>query len=114
MEEIERVAGNLIILERGRLKHMSPPDDFRARVSHWIADIPFQGPEPRSVPGLLQVRRLDGLHHFLVMDQDDRFAEFLRAAGARSVQSMPVSLDRAINGFLAKGHAASAAVQATQ
>jgi ABC-2 type transport system ATP-binding protein len=108
MDEIERVAGNLIILERGQLRHMSPPEDFCARIRHWIADIPFQGPEPRSVPGLLQVRRLDGLHHYLVLDQDDRFAEFLRAAGARSVQSMPVNLDRAVNVFLAKDHAAPA------
>lgn len=109
MEEIERVASNLIILERGRLKHMSPPDDFCARVSHWIADIPFKGPELCSVPGLLQARRLDGLHHYLVLDQGAGFAEFLRASGARSVQSMPVSLDRAVNGFLAKDHAAPAA-----
>ena len=109
MEEIERVAGNLIILERGRLKHMSAPEDFRARISHWIADIPFKGPAPESVPGLLQARRLDGLHHYLVLDQDADFADFLRAAGARSIQSMPVSLDRAINGFLAKEHAAPAA-----
>jgi ABC-2 type transport system ATP-binding protein len=108
MDEIERVANNLIILERGQLKHMSPPDDFRARISHWIADIPFKGPEPRCVPGLLQARQLDGLHHYLVIDQDVGFAEFLRAAGARSVQSMPVSLDRAVNGFLAKDHAAPA------
>jgi ABC-2 type transport system ATP-binding protein len=109
MDEIERVAANLIILERGQLRHMSPPEDFCARIRHWIADIPFKGPEPRSVPGLLQVRRLDGLHHYLVLDQDDRFAEFLRAAGARSVQSMPVNLDRAVNVFLAKDHAAPAA-----
>ena len=30
-------------------------------------------------------------------------------AGARSVQCMPVSLDRAVNGFLAKNHAAPTA-----
>jgi ABC-2 type transport system ATP-binding protein len=109
MEEIERVADNLIILERGQLKHMSAPDDFCARVTHWIADIPFQGPSPATVPGLLQVQRIDGLHHYLVFDQDEGFAEFLRDAGARSLQSMPVSLDRAVNGFLAKNHAAPAA-----
>jgi ABC-2 type transport system ATP-binding protein len=109
MEEIERVADNLIILERGALKNMSPPDDFRARVTHWIADMPFKGPAPASVPGLLQVQRLDGLHHYLVLDQDEHFAAFLRAAGARSVQSMPVGLDRAVNGFLAKNHATPAA-----
>lgn len=109
MEEIERVADNLIILELGRLMHMSAPEDFCARVSHWVADIPFKGPEPATIPGLLERQRLDGLHHYLVLDQDAAFAEFLRGAGARSIQSMPVSLDRAVNAFLAKNHAAPAA-----
>ena len=109
MEEIERVADNLIILERGQLKNMSAPEDFTARVSHWVADVPFKGPELHTVPGLLEVQRLDGLHHYLVLDQDAGFERFLREAGARSVQSMPVSLDRAVNAFLAKNHAAPAA-----
>jgi ABC-2 type transport system ATP-binding protein len=109
MEEIERVADNLIILERGQLKNMSAPEDFTARVSHWVADVPFKGPERHTVPGLLEVQRLDGLHHYLVLDQDDGFERFLREAGARNVQSMPVSLDRAVNAFLAKNHAAPAA-----
>ena len=109
MEEIERVADNLIILERGQLKHMSAPEDFTARVSHWVADVPFKGPELHTVPGLLEVQRLDGLHHYLVLDQDDGFEHFLRASGARNVQSMPVGLDRAVNAFLTKNHAAPAA-----
>ena len=109
MEEIERVADNLIILERGQLKNMSAPEDFTARVSHWVADVPFKGPELHTVPGLLEVQRLDGLHHYLVLDQDAGFERFLRASGARNVQSMPVSLDRAVNAFLAKNHAAPAA-----
>jgi ABC-2 type transport system ATP-binding protein len=109
MEEVERVADNLVILERGRLVSMSEPDDFRARVSLWIADIPFKGPDPHSIPGLLQAQRIDGLHHYLVLDRDDSFEAFLRASGARSVQAMPVSLDRAVNGFLARNHAAPAA-----
>ena len=109
MEEIERVADNLIILERGQLKNMSAPEDFTSRVALWVADIPFKGPDPQSVPGLLEVQRLDGLHHYLVLDQDESFADYLRAQGARSIRSMPVSLDRAVNGFLAKNHAAPAA-----
>ena len=108
MEEIERVADNLIILERGQLKNMSAPEDFTARVSHWVADVPFKGPELHTVPGLLEVQRLDGLHHYLVLDQDEGFERFLRESGARNVQSMPVSLDRAVNAFLAKNHAAPA------
>ena len=109
MEEIERVADNLIILERGQLKNMSAPEDFCARVTHWVADVPFKGPDPHSVPGLLELQRLDGLHHYLVLDQDNGFERFLRDNGARNVQSMPVSLDRAVNAFLTKNHAAPAA-----
>jgi ABC-2 type transport system ATP-binding protein len=106
MEEIERVADNLIILEHGRLVNMSPPDDFRERVRYWVADIPFQGPDPRGVPGLLEVQKIDGLLHYVVLDRDEDFADFLRQHGARSVKGMPVSLDRAVNSFLAKNHAA--------
>ena len=62
---------------------------------------------------LLEMQRIDGLHHYVVLDQDEGFAEFLRAAGARSVQSMPVSLDRAVNSFLAKNHAAPAMAAGT-
>ena len=109
MEEIERVADNLIILERGQLKNMSAPEEFTSRVSHWVADVPFKGPQLHTVPGLLEVQRLDGLHHYLVLDQDEGFERFLRECGARNVQSMPVSLDRAVNAFLAKNHAAPAA-----
>jgi ABC-2 type transport system ATP-binding protein len=106
MDEIERVADNLIILERGQLKHMSAPEDLCARVSHWVADVPVKGPDPAVIPGLLQLQRIDGLSHYLVLDQSDDFADFLRAQGARSMRSMPVGLDRAVNGFLARNHSA--------
>jgi len=106
MEEVERLADNLVILERGRLVCMSPPDEFCERVSHWIADVPFKGPDPETVPGLLQLQRLDGLHHYVVLDQDEGFRDFLAAAGAKKVQRQPVSLDRAVNAILAKNHAA--------
>ena len=109
MEEIERVADNLIILEQGRLVSLSAPEAFCERVRYWIADIPFKGPDRRTVPGLLQAQTIDGLCHYLVIDQGDGFADFLRAHGARNVQDMPVGLDRAVNGFLAKNHVGSSA-----
>ncbi|GAB3025584.1 hypothetical protein GCM10027285_04410 [Oleiagrimonas citrea] len=109
MEEVERVADNLIVMEHGRLMHMSAPEDFCARVRLWIADMPFKGPPPSEVPGLLEHKRIEGLHHYLVLDQDDDFGSFLESHGVRSMQSMPVSLDRAVNGFLGKNHASPAA-----
>ncbi|HEX5755369.1 MAG TPA: ABC transporter ATP-binding protein [Arenimonas sp.] len=106
MEEIERLADNLIVLERGRLMHMSAPDEFCQRVSLWIAEFPFVAPDPALLPGLLQMQRLDGLFHLLVLDQDEHYALRLEAMGARRCYRGAVSLDRAVNAFLARNHSA--------
>jgi ABC-2 type transport system ATP-binding protein len=107
MDEIERVADNLVILERGRLRTMSGPDDFCGRVQLWVADFPFKAPEVRELPGVLQVQQLDGLSHIVTFDQIDgtAFEARLKLLGARRVQTMPLGLDRAVNAFLSHGHA---------
>lgn len=104
MEEIERVADNLVILERGQLRHQSEPAAFCARVQLWVAEFPFKTPDTRLLPGVLEVQRIDELTHLMVFDQDEGFGARLKLLGARSVHSMPVGLDRAINSYLAKGH----------
>ena len=107
MEEVERVADNLVILERGELLHMSPPDEFCERVQHWVADLP---PKPvatnatHTIPGLLEARLIDGLQHLWVLDQGAQFETFLREHGATQVQGCAVGLDRAVNAVLAKNH----------
>src|SRR5437867_9345390 len=105
MDEIERLADNLIILDRGELKHMSPPDEFCERVALWVAEFSFVPPEPRTLPGVLQVQRIDGLFHYLVLDQDEGFGALLDAQGARRHYRGDVNLDRAVNAFLARNHA---------
>ncbi len=110
MDEIERLADNLIILERGELKHMSQPDAFCDRVALWIAEFPFTPTGPGALvgalPGVLQVQHIEGLSHYLVLDQDERFGELLEAQGARRRYRGEVNLDRAVNAFLARNHAA--------
>ena len=108
MEEIERLADNLIILERGELRHVSPPDEFCERVALWVAEFGFVPPEPATLPGVLQVERIDGLFHYLVLDQDDSFGALLDARGARRHHRGHVNLDRAVNAFLARNHATPA------
>ena len=112
MDEIERVADNLVILERGRLRYMSGPDDFCDRIRLWVAAFPAKVPEVRQLPGVLQVQVIDGMTHVVVFDQDDSFGARLKLLGAQSVQSMPLGLDRAVNAFLAHGHARPASMHA--
>jgi ABC-2 type transport system ATP-binding protein len=110
MDEIERVADNLVILERGRMRYMSGPDDFCDRIRLWVAAFPAKVPEVRALPGVLQVQVIDHLTHVVVFDQDDSFGARLKLLGAQSVQAMPLGLDRAVNAFLAHGHARPVAI----
>jgi ABC-2 type transport system ATP-binding protein len=107
MDEIERVADELIILERGQVRLQATPADFTARVSLWMAEFPFQEPpELAELPGLLQHQRLEGLTHLLVLDAGPDTVARLKLLGARVARRMDVSLERAVNGMLACGHAA--------
>ncbi|HPF74952.1 MAG: ABC transporter ATP-binding protein [Lysobacteraceae bacterium] len=105
MEEIERLADNLIVMERGELMHMSPPDEFCDRVMLWAAEFPFLASGAEYLPGVLQVQRIDGLFHFIVLDQDDSFGKQLEDKGARRAWKGAVDLDRAVNAFLTRNHA---------
>ena len=105
MDEIERLADNLIVFERGKLVHMSPPDEFCRRVALWIAEFPFVPPDIARLPGLLQMERLDGLFHFLVLDSNEAFGATLETLGARRSYRGAVNLDRAVNALLTRNHA---------
>lgn len=112
MDEIERLADNLIILERGELQHMSPPAEFCERVALWVAELPAVRPVAHAgagagaLPGVLQVQRIEGLHYYLVLDQDESFGARLEAQGALRYDRGDVNLDRAVNAFLARNHSA--------
>jgi ABC-2 type transport system ATP-binding protein len=108
IDEIERLADTLVILERGRVTNVSSPDEFCGRITRWIADLPFKGPEAETVPGLLRHRRIDGIHDFIVIDQDERFADFLRELGGCTIRPMPIALDVAVDAFLTRNHAGPA------
>ncbi|WP_262690158.1 ABC transporter ATP-binding protein [Kordiimonas aestuarii] len=104
MEEIERVADQLIIMEKGMLKNNSSPDAFVERVSYWVADFPSALPEKSRIPGFLSARNIEGQYHILVADQTNDFGDYLKQSGAGAVARHPVNLERAVNAFLTKNH----------
>jgi ABC-2 type transport system ATP-binding protein len=108
MDEIERVADNLIILEEGCLVTMSPPEDFCERVSYWVADLPVAPGRQEPIPGVLQQRAVDGQQHLVVLDQEEGFSRLLETLGATAVQRVPIGLDRAVNAYLSRSHSAPA------
>ncbi len=103
MEEIERIADNLVILERGRLRHMSEPDELCGRVQLWAAEF-SSAVDMRKVPGLLELTQIDGISHLVMLDAPASFDTLLGSMGARNITSAPVSLGRAVSSLLASGH----------
>ena len=104
MEEIERVADNLILMERGRLINNSAPDEFLARVSGWSMDFNGHGFDAGRVPGFLSCKPIDGRHHIMVTDIKDDFEDYMQRQGAVSIQPLPVNLESAVNAFLSRNH----------
>lgn len=100
MDEVERLADNLVIFEDGELKNMSPPDALWERISCWMVD----DVDVAKVPGLLQVREIDGQKQIAVLDQDDGFGAQLQNLGAGAAQQLPISFDRAVNAYLDCNH----------
>ncbi len=104
MEEVERIADHLIIIENGRLRHMSEPDALCDRVRLWAADLPRQGDDARQLAGLLEFQHIDGIAHLLMLDAPADFDAQLGSMGARNITHSSVSLTRAVSGVLAAGH----------
>ena len=104
MEEIERVAENLILMERGRLINNSAPEDFLARVSGWSMDFNGHGFDASRIPGFLSCKSIDGRHFITVTDVKGDFAAYMLEQGAVSVQPMPINLESAVNAFLSRNH----------
>ena len=104
MEEIERVADQLILMEQGRLINNSAPDDFVSRVSAWMVDFDGKPLQTQHIPGYLSSKRIDDFYQVMVTDQSPDIAGVLEQQGAASVQALPVNLEVAVNAFLSRNH----------
>ncbi|GHF89331.1 ABC transporter ATP-binding protein [Thalassotalea marina] len=105
MEEVERVADNLIIVEAGEVKYMAAPDDFCQRVNYWICDFETKPDKVKNLQCVLSLKNIEGQIHIVTIDQPaEHFEAYLLANGAASVVAVPVSLDKAIGAVLAQNH----------
>jgi len=103
MEEIERLAESLLIMEQGHLKNHSSPEEFCDRVSYWQVSLP-EGVTPENLPGLLTSREIEGFWHINTLDQGPEFRQNLEQIGAQAIRQGPVNLESAVNAFLGKNH----------
>ncbi len=105
MEEIERVADNLIIVEAGQVKYTASPDDFCQRITYWICDIPGSTAELVKLANVLSIKYIEDQYHIITADANEPdFRQFLSTLGADDPIIAPISLDKAISSVLAQNH----------
>jgi len=100
MDEIERLADNLIILEQGKVRFNQPPDEFTQRVSFWLCDgRQLVVPDTDSVLGVEYVGEQTQV---CLLDLSDLQAtQLLESAGAQHLVKSATSFSRAVAGVLA-------------
>lgn len=107
MEEIERVAEQLIVIENGEMKYNECPEKFCDMVTYWIFDETLSESQLSTLGNVLSARTIDEQTHLVLADLEAAEAlEKLNALGIEPATQVPVSLDKAIASILAKNHRA--------
>lgn len=104
MDEVERIAENLIIMEKGQLRSNSSPEEFCARMHYWVAEWDNINHHLYDIPGLLSHSEIDGRQHIVVLDQCPHFSRYIEQHGGRDIEQLPLNLESAVNAFLTANH----------
>ncbi|GJM14623.1 MAG: hypothetical protein DHS20C12_30260 [Pseudohongiella sp.] len=104
MDEIERLADQLVIVESGRVSVTSTPDDFGARITSWLVDNDHQLLIESKLDDILFGRVIEDRYEFFVLDAPREFDKQLRLLGVADVISNELGLASAVRAYLASNH----------
>jgi ABC-2 type transport system ATP-binding protein len=94
LDDVERVADHVAVLDYSVLRVCCSADTFRERVHRLMARFPSEPPRQLpAIPGLLRVSRSEDLLTLIVANLNGRTERDLEALGAQSVEELPLSLE---------------------
>ena len=103
LEDVERVADHLAILDHSVLRACCPVETFRSHVKQFLLRYAANAAPPSTVPalpGLLHARRSLGELRLTIASTGKTTHEALRSLGAVSIEETPVAFDDALIGYL--------------
>jgi len=100
LDDVERVADQIAILDRSVLRVQCRMDDFRERIGRWVLTFEGSPPDLSSISGLIQARLVGRELHVTIANPNERTEARLRDAGATTVDSTSLSLDQAVIDYM--------------
>jgi ABC-2 type transport system ATP-binding protein len=102
LDDIERVADYLLILDRAVLRAACPVEEFRSRIAQY--QLSFEGAVPALpvIPGLLDSLRVGQVLRVTVANPPADLEEKLRAMGPREMAPVPVDFAEAVTAYMSE------------
>jgi ABC-2 type transport system ATP-binding protein len=103
LDDVERVADWVLVLDYSVLRACCSAETFRERVRRLVARFPAQPPRALpSIPGLLQTTRHGDELSLLVVNASAETHKLLRSQGALAVDEQPVSLEDGLIAYVGR------------
>jgi ABC-2 type transport system ATP-binding protein len=103
LDDVERVADQVAVLDYSVLRACSSVETFRERVRRF--SVRFSGAPPRdlpAIPGLLRMTRDDEELNLIVSNPNGRTERLLESVGAIAVDEQPISLEDALVAYVGR------------
>jgi ABC-2 type transport system ATP-binding protein len=102
LDDVERVADHVAILDRSVLRVCAPVETFRARVKRVVLRFGTQAPAAANIPGLLESRRDGNELRLTLANYGAEAASAIAGLGAASVDEAPITLEDAVVAYLGR------------
>lgn len=103
LDDVERVADHVAVLDYSVLRASCSVDTFREQVRQLAAHFPEGTPrELPNLPGLLQVKRDERNLSLIVVNHAGRAEQLLESLGAESIDEQPLSLEDALTAYVGR------------
>jgi ABC-2 type transport system ATP-binding protein len=100
IDDVERVADHVAILDRGVLRVQWLADEFRRRIGSWVLRFEGSAPEIPEIPGLLGVSRFPGEIRINVVGDLDHADSRLRLLNEVHVERLDIGMDDAVVSYM--------------
>jgi len=100
LDDVERVADHVAIIDRSVLRVSCPVDTFRARVKRLTLVFAGEAPPAPDIPGLLEVRREDNELRLTLANFSEQTERVLAFLGAISSTESVLTLEDAVIAYL--------------